>query len=99
MLWGGASYRQYQHYRPNEALQWEAIKYWKERGLKFYEMGGGGLYKKKYGRETYHGVRVMVSKYPFLLYARNYAQKIITKSKLRGIYFRLKNRDSSLDSP
>lgn len=48
-FWGGASWRQHQHLRPNEALQWAAIRYWKARGMKRYDMGGGGEYKEKYG--------------------------------------------------
>lgn len=36
-------------YRPNEALIWYAIKYWKRRGAKVFDYGGGGEYKKKYG--------------------------------------------------
>ena len=50
-FWGGAGNREYQHLRPNEALHWNAMRYWKERGLAKYDMGGGGEYKKKYGGE------------------------------------------------
>jgi hypothetical protein len=48
-FWGGASHREYQIDRPNEALQWYAMRFWKARGISKYDMGGGGEYKRKYG--------------------------------------------------
>jgi hypothetical protein len=48
-FWGGASWRGDQGLRPNEAIQWYAMKYWKSRGIRVYDMGGGGEYKRKYG--------------------------------------------------
>lgn len=49
-FWGGASMHKYQNLLPNEAIQWYAMKYWKQRGIRFYDMmGGRSYYKKKYG--------------------------------------------------
>jgi hypothetical protein len=48
-FWGGASYRAHQHNRPNEALHWHAIRYWKARGATRYDLGGFMDYKEKYG--------------------------------------------------
>jgi hypothetical protein len=48
-FWGGASWRSGQHLRPNELLQWHAMRYWRDRGITRYNMGGGGSYKRKYG--------------------------------------------------
>jgi hypothetical protein len=48
-FWGSASWRQHQHYRPNEAIFWHAMKYWKHRGMNFLDLVGGGDYKRKYG--------------------------------------------------
>jgi CelD/BcsL family acetyltransferase involved in cellulose biosynthesis len=50
-FWGGASWREDQILRPNEAVFWFAIRYWKERGIEAFDMGGGGEYKRKYGGE------------------------------------------------
>ncbi|MEW6530271.1 MAG: GNAT family N-acetyltransferase [Thermodesulfobacteriota bacterium] len=47
--WGAASWRHLSDVRPNEALKWYAIKYWKHRGVTNYDMGGLGDYKEKYG--------------------------------------------------
>jgi predicted N-acyltransferase len=48
-FWGNASWRAHQHHRPNEALHWYAMKYWRERGVQVFDWGGGGRYKEKYG--------------------------------------------------
>jgi hypothetical protein len=48
-FWGNASYRSMQILRPNEALHWYAIRYWKARGIEVFDWGGGGTYKEKYG--------------------------------------------------
>jgi CelD/BcsL family acetyltransferase involved in cellulose biosynthesis len=47
-FWGGASWRSHQILRPNEAIFWHAMRYWKERGMRVLDMGGGGDYKRKY---------------------------------------------------
>jgi CelD/BcsL family acetyltransferase involved in cellulose biosynthesis len=48
-FWGGASWREHQILRPNEAIFWHAMRYWKARGMTALDMGGGGDYKRKYG--------------------------------------------------
>jgi len=48
-FWGNASFRHSQNVRPNEAIQWYVMRYWKRRGVEVYDWGGGGTYKEKYG--------------------------------------------------
>ena len=48
-FWGNASFRHSQTLRPNEAIHWYAMRYWKRRGVAVYDWGGGGAYKEKYG--------------------------------------------------
>lgn len=48
-FWGGASRREHQILRPNEAMFWYAMRWWKRRGIAVLDMGGGGEYKRKYG--------------------------------------------------
>lgn len=48
-FWGGASHRDSLAEHPNEPLHWHAMRYWKQRGMTCYDMGGGGDYKEKYG--------------------------------------------------
>lgn len=35
--------------RPNEALMWEAMRRWRDRGCDVFDFGGGGTYKLKFG--------------------------------------------------
>ena len=46
-VWGNASYQKDQGVRPNESLHWYAMRYWKSRGLRWHDWGGGGEYKKR----------------------------------------------------
>jgi hypothetical protein len=48
-FWGNASFRSSQVLRPNELMQWYAMRYWKCRGVEIYDWGGEGKYKEKYG--------------------------------------------------
>lgn len=70
-FWGGASWRDAQHLCPNEALIWYAMRYWKNRGVKIFDMGGGIGYKKKYGGYTIAIPGLRESKYGMLAYGRN----------------------------
>jgi CelD/BcsL family acetyltransferase involved in cellulose biosynthesis len=48
-FWGGASVRADQVLRPNEALFWHAMLYWRARGMAVLDLGGAGDYKRRYG--------------------------------------------------
>ncbi|WP_436529169.1 lipid II:glycine glycyltransferase FemX [Actinoplanes sp. HUAS TT8] len=48
-FWGGASYREHQHLRPNEALIWHALRQARARGVTEFDFVGGNAYKTKYG--------------------------------------------------
>lgn len=54
VFWGGASRREDQHLRPNEALFWYAMRHWKRAGIALCDLGGGGEYKRKYGVREVH---------------------------------------------
>jgi hypothetical protein len=75
-FWGAASWRSFQNLRPNELLIWHAMKYWKSRGIKKFDMGGGGDYKKKYGVHSIEIPRFIASKYRSLIMLRNRAKFI-----------------------
>ncbi len=85
-FWAGASWRRYQALRPNEAIQWFAMLYWKARGISKYDMGGGGEYKRKYG-----GYEIAVpwgrkSKYPVFESLRNFGMNLFAaKQRIRGL--------------
>src|SRR5205085_2043438 len=59
-FWGGASWREYQILRPNEALMWHAIRHWQARGAVRFDLGGGAEYKRKYG-----GAEIVVPEFRF----------------------------------
>jgi GNAT acetyltransferase-like protein len=79
-FWGGASRREYQHLRPNESVMWYAIRYWKSRGIRFFDFSGAGDYKRKYGTYEIGVPWLRVSRYPFLPMMRDAAMLI---NKLR----------------
>ena len=74
-FWGGASWRHSQSLRPNEALQWYAMKFARQKGLHTYDMGGGGEYKKKYGGKEIEVPWFRKSKYPWIRCLREMAQR------------------------
>jgi hypothetical protein len=65
-FWGGASRTAERGVRPNEAIQWYAMRYWQARGARRYDMGGGGEYKRKYGGAEITVPWVRRSRYPGL---------------------------------
>ena len=89
-FWGNASWRAEQHWRPNEYLHWYALRYWKARGVKLFDWGGGGTYKEKYGVEPHVVPWFYGSKYPLLTTVRNEARALFYRSqtlvgRLRGV--------------
>lgn len=70
-FWGGASWRQFQILRPNQALHWFAMRYAKAAGFHTYDMGGGGDYKRQYGGREIHVPWIRKSKYAWFEPARN----------------------------
>jgi lipid II:glycine glycyltransferase (peptidoglycan interpeptide bridge formation enzyme) len=81
-FWGGASWRQHQHYRPNEAIFWYAMRYWKHHGMKSLDMGGGGDYKRKYGPVEFTVPSLHKSRIAGLAQLRDLAEAV-SRRKLR----------------
>jgi hypothetical protein len=74
-FWGGASWRQYQILRPNEALMWYAMRYWKSRGIEWFDLGGGADYKRKYGTVEVRVPFFSISRFRGISGARQMAKK------------------------
>ncbi len=84
-FWGGASWREHQHLRPNELLFWYAMRYWKTRGIRHFDMGGSGDYKRKYGGQEISVPWLRVSRYPLVPFLRNSAMMIArTRQRWQG---------------
>jgi hypothetical protein len=81
-FWGGASWREYQLLRPNEAIHWYAMKYWKQRGMRVYDMGGGGEYKRKFGGYEIQVPWVRISKYPWIPPMRELSRHVVSWRQL-----------------
>jgi hypothetical protein len=77
-FWGGASWKASQGYRPNEALHWYAMRYWKAQGLRRYDMGGGGEYKRKFGGREIRVPWLRASKYPGIPLVRDLAKHVFS---------------------
>jgi hypothetical protein len=85
-FWGGASWRQHQHLRPNEAMQLFAMLYWKSRGIAKYDMGGSGEYKRKYGGNEISVPWGRISRYPILENLRNLGKHVAAvKQRVAGL--------------
>ncbi|GAA4950906.1 hypothetical protein GCM10025331_44100 [Actinoplanes utahensis] len=74
-FWGGASYREHQHLRPNEALIWHAMRWARERGVTEFDFVGGNAYKAKYGTTTVPVPWVRRSRSPIVAHLRDAAKQ------------------------
>jgi hypothetical protein len=96
-FWGNASARAGQILRPNEAIHWYAMRYWKKRGVEIYDWGGEGKYKEKYGCTPHRVPWFSKSRYKLVLKLRSQAKKAFErKQRLLG-WLRAK-RQSDLDA-
>lgn len=78
-FWGGASWRHYQIMRPNEAIFWHAIRYWKSRGITRFDLGGGGDYKQKYGPRDLVVPFFRKSRFTSISLLRNLAKRVASR--------------------
>jgi len=74
--WAGASWRQYQNLHPNELLQWQAMRYWKARGMKTYNLAGTMDFKRRFGGRETSTLMICKSKYRLLARLRSAAMPI-----------------------
>jgi CelD/BcsL family acetyltransferase involved in cellulose biosynthesis len=79
-FWGGASWREHQILRPNEAIFWYAMRYWKARGMRVMDLGGGGEYKRKYGPVELSVPFFRKSRLPGLGLLRELARHVTSRS-------------------
>jgi hypothetical protein len=83
---GAASLREFQFYRPNEAMFWYAIRYFRDRGYLYADMNGERRYKEKFRPVKIEYPCIMIPKYPILLPLREGAKKIVWLAfRLRGL--------------
>ncbi len=75
-FWGNASCQSGQILRPNEAIHWYAMRYWKRRGAAIYDWGGEGTYKEKYGCHVHRVPWFTKSRYEFISRLKGEAQEM-----------------------
>ncbi len=80
-FWGNASVRSSQILRPNEAIHWYVMRYWKRRGATVYDWGGGGSYKEKYGCVAHEVPWFAKSRYQFVSRLRDEAKKMFDRKQ------------------
>lgn len=84
-FWGNASWRAYQNLRPNEAIHWYVMRYWKNRGVAVYDWGGEGTYKEKYGCVAHRVPWFTKSRFAVISSLRGQAKKMFErKQRLQG---------------
>lgn len=76
-LWGTASSGRHQLLRPNELLYWHAMQTLKSRGIRLFDLGGAGEYKRKYGGRSIVVPWLRRSRYPGLERLRQLAQRAV----------------------
>jgi len=80
-FWGNASFRSGQSFRPNEAIHWYAMRYWKRQGVAIYDWGGEGTYKEKYGCVVHRVPWFTKSRYKVLGTLRGEAKKMFQRKQ------------------
>jgi len=80
-FWGNASFRAYQNLRPNEAIHWYAMRYWKQRGVTICDWGGEGAYKEKYGCVSHRVPWFTKSRYQIVGTLRNEARNMFARKQ------------------
>jgi Acetyltransferase (GNAT) domain len=80
-FWGNASFRSSQNLRPNELMQWYAMRYWKRHGIETYDWGGGGKYKEKYGCVWHRVPWFTKSRFDLISKLRDEAKKMFERKQ------------------
>ena len=84
-FWATASLHSGQSLRPNEALRWHAIRYWKSRGMEVFDWGGGGAWKEKFGPQHAFIPRFHKSRFRLLSTLRREARRLVAaRQRLLG---------------
>jgi hypothetical protein len=100
--WGNASFRHSQHYRPNELLNWSAMRYWKQQGLQVFDWGGAdycGSFKAKFGAQPSSWSMCRKSRFLFVSILREQAKSLsFLKRRLAGMVHSYTPAGESLES-
>lgn len=80
-----ASYREYQHYLPNEIIRWHGIQYCKNKGSKFFDFCGYREYKMKFAPQIVDVPTIIIYRFKILIHFKEVAKQFIIKYRqLKG---------------
>lgn len=97
-FWGAASFRAFQAYRPNEYMIWYAIKYFREKGYRYFDMYGERDYKNKFRPSKITYPCIMIARFKILLTLRDFAKRLFwVLLRIRGFKNGLSNKISCRD--
>jgi hypothetical protein len=87
-FWANGSHPDFLTLRPNEALHWHAMRYWRDQGVLHHDWGGSGAYKAKYGGTPFTTLAVWKSRYKAIRFARDMAEKLyyLPRNLMRNRY-------------
>jgi len=80
-FWANASLRPYQHLRPNEAMHWYVMRYWKRRGVRWYHWSPFSEYKRKYGGADLTMIEGRISRNAVISLGRSLAHTVYYYSR------------------
>lgn len=83
--WGSASWPEENHWRPNEMVDWYAMRKWKARGMHTYDLVGLADYKRKYGTQEVSIPYLMRPRFSWVLHLREAAKQALRiRQRLSG---------------
>jgi CelD/BcsL family acetyltransferase involved in cellulose biosynthesis len=83
-FWGGASWAEQRHLRPNELIFWHAIRHFREHAVAMFDFGGGGgQFKSKFGGPQRAIPVLRRSRVPGMLALRDVAARIYKRRAMR----------------
>ncbi len=86
--WGSASWPEENHWRPNEIVDWYAMRKWKARGVHTYDLVGLADYKRKYGPQDVSIPYLMRPRFGWVIHLREAARKALLMRQQLGGKFR-----------
>jgi CelD/BcsL family acetyltransferase involved in cellulose biosynthesis len=78
VIWGTASFHQKSRSHPTQLLWWEAMRYWRARGVLRCELGGAGAHMAQYGGVVTPSPRFYRSRFAAMRYGRTMVRRLMT---------------------
>lgn len=84
--WAGASYSEFQFYRPSESMIWFAIQHFIRLGYDSFDMVGVRDYKLKFSPELIYYEKITATRFRFITHLRNFSERLFfIFNRLKGL--------------